>query len=163
MRFSLAIITGFSPQRMNSTKSLRKMCDAWRRNISLTKTARWQRWFPSRQIRKEAAMNVNRKIKPSFLTAILLGATLTSFASVPVSANDQLKLPPVKKVKLKNGMTLLLMERHGVPIVSFNVIVKAGSVADPVGKEGLAAITADMLKKGTKARTEDQISEQTDF
>ncbi|HZS48050.1 MAG TPA: pitrilysin family protein [Blastocatellia bacterium] len=108
-------------------------------------------------------MNVNRKIKPSFLTAILLGATLTSFASVPVSANDQLKLPPVKKVKLKNGMTLLLMERHGVPIVSFNVIVKAGSVADPVGKEGLAAITADMLKKGTKARTEDQISEQTDF
>jgi predicted Zn-dependent peptidase len=74
-----------------------------------------------------------------------------------------LKLPPYKKVTLKNGMTVLLMEQHEVPIINFNFIVKAGSVADPAGKEGLASIAADLLRKGTKRRTADQISTELDF
>jgi zinc protease len=74
-----------------------------------------------------------------------------------------LKLPPYKKTKLPNGMTLLLMEQHEVPIVSFEFIVRAGAVADPAGKEGLASLTAAQLRKGTKTRTAEQISEQLDF
>jgi zinc protease len=89
---------------------------------------------------------------------------LTIFIHAPLNANsDGLKLPPYKKVKLKNGMTILLMEQHEVPLVSFSFIVKAGSVADPSGKEGLAALTAGLLRKGTKARTADQISAELDF
>jgi len=74
-----------------------------------------------------------------------------------------LKLPPYKKVVLPNGLTLLLMERHELPLVSFQLVVKTGSVADPAGKEGLAAVTAELLRKGTKTRTADKISEQLDF
>jgi len=55
------------------------------------------------------------------------------------------------------------MERHELPLVSFQLIVKTGSVADPAGKEGLAAVTAELLRKGTKARTADKISEELDF
>jgi zinc protease len=73
------------------------------------------------------------------------------------------KLPPYTKVQLKNGLTLLLMEQHEVPIVSFNVIVKSGSVSDPAGKEGLASITAELLRKGTRTRTSEQISSDLDF
>ncbi|MEW6126291.1 MAG: pitrilysin family protein [Acidobacteriota bacterium] len=79
------------------------------------------------------------------------------------TANGDLKLPTYKKVKLPNGMTLLLMEQHEVPVISFNFIVKAGSTADPAGKEGLASVTAELLRKGTKTRTADQVSSELDF
>ncbi len=95
------------------------------------------------------------------LLSILL---LAIFIHAPLIAqSDGLKLPPYKKLKLKNGMTILLLEQHEVPLVSFSFIVKAGSVADPAGKEGLAATTAGLLRKGAKGRTADQISAELDF
>lgn len=80
-----------------------------------------------------------------------------------LAQSDGLKLPPYKKVKLKNGMTILLLEQHEVPLVSFSFVVKAGSVADPAGKEGLASLTAGLLRKGAGARTADQVSADLDF
>ena len=79
------------------------------------------------------------------------------------AANGGLKLPPYKKVKLQNGMTLLLMEQHEVPIISFNFLTRSGSVADPAGKEGLASVTAALLRKGTRTRSADQLSAELDF
>jgi zinc protease len=95
---------------------------------------------------------------------IALALLLTLSTAVPTNAgNGELKLPPYKKVKLANGMTLLLMEQHEVPVISFNFIVKAGSVADPAGKEGVASVTAELLRKGTKTRSADQMSAELDF
>lgn len=79
------------------------------------------------------------------------------------AAAAALKLPPYKKVQLKNGMTVLLMEQREVPVVSFNFILRAGSIADPAGKEGLASLTAGLLRKGTKSRSADQLSAELDF
>lgn len=59
-------------------------------------------------------------------------------------------------------MTVMLMERHEVPLISMNYIVKSGTVTDPAGKDGVASITAALLRKGTKTRTSDQISEALD-
>lgn len=86
--------------------------------------------------------------------------------STPCAVNADegaLKLPPYKKVKLKNGLTLLLMEQREIPLVSFNFIVKAGSTTDPMGREGVASIVAELLRKGTKTRSADQISAELDF
>ncbi|HEY3129324.1 MAG TPA: pitrilysin family protein [Acidobacteriota bacterium] len=87
------------------------------------------------------------------------------FAATPVgaAADSSLKLPPYKKLKLKNGLTVLLMEQHEVPLISFHFIVKTGAVADAAGKEGLASLTAGLLRKGTKSRSADQISGELDF
>jgi zinc protease len=74
-----------------------------------------------------------------------------------------LKLPPYKRVKLKNGMTLLLMEQREIPIVSFSFIIKTGSTADPAGREGVASLVAELLRKGTKTRGADQLSAELDF
>lgn len=84
-------------------------------------------------------------------------------AATVCAQEGALKLPPYEKVQLPNGLTLLLMEQHEVPLVSFDFIVRAGSVADPAGKEGVASMTADLLRKGTKRRTADQISGELDF
>ena len=74
-------------------------------------------------------------------------------ASSQGADTTSVKLPPYTKTQLKNGMTMLLMEQHEVPLVSFNIIVKTGSVADSQGKEGLASVTAELLRKGTRKRT----------
>lgn len=87
----------------------------------------------------------------------------TLIGSPAVAVEDAVKLPPFTKVQLKNGMTLLLMEQHEVPLISMTVLVKTGSVADPKGKEGVAAVAADLLKKGTKTRSSEQIAADLDF
>jgi len=95
---------------------------------------------------------------------ILLSVAIVALFSIPALAQEgTLKLPPYKKVKLANGMTLMLMEGREVPIISFSYIVKTGSIADPTGKEGLASMTAELLRKGTKTRSADQISTELDF
>src|SRR5579859_7032015 len=89
----------------------------------------------------------------SFLMLVFSGA----------GSSQTLKLPPHEKVVLKNGLTLLVMEKHGVPIVSFSAIVRAGSAADPAGQDGLAGITAGLLRKGTQKRTAQQFAGDLDF
>ncbi|MBO0725286.1 MAG: insulinase family protein, partial [Blastocatellia bacterium] len=54
-------------------------------------------------------------------------------------------------------------EQHEIPIVSFSFIVKTGSTADPVGREGVASLVAELLRKGTKTRSADQLSAELDF
>ena len=96
--------------------------------------------------------------------AVVVLALLVLSAAAPVLAQGgSLKLPPYKKVKLANGLTVMLMEQHEVPLVSFSVVVRTGSVADPAGKEGVASLTAALLRKGTKTRTADQFSAELDF
>lgn len=95
-------------------------------------------------------------------TLVLLVA-VTCVAQTAPSKSGGVKLAPYKKLTLKNGMTVLLMEQHKVPLISLNYIVRSGAVTDPSGKEGLASLTAGLLRKGTRTRTSDQISESLDF
>ena len=74
-----------------------------------------------------------------------------------------LKLPPVQKLSLGNGLPVLLVESHEVPVVQVNVIVRAGAGADPQGKPGLASLAADMLDEGAGSASALQISDEVDF
>lgn len=101
--------------------------------------------------------------KRFFILSLIVAIALLCSAPARAQEGGTLKLPPYKKVKLKNGMTVLLMEQHEVPLVSFNMIVRAGTLADPAGKEGTASLAAGLLRKGTKTRTADQIAAELDF
>jgi predicted Zn-dependent peptidase len=92
------------------------------------------------------------------LAAVILMLTLSSLA-----AAQTIKMPPHEKIVMKNGLTVLLMEKHGVPIVSFAALIKSGSAADPAGQEGLASQTAALLRKGTKNRSAQQFAADLDF
>ena len=83
--------------------------------------------------------------------------------SLSAFAQQSLKLPEHQKTKLPNGLTIILMRQTEVPLVSFSISVRAGSVNDPIGKEGLSSVTAALLRKGTKTRTSDQLSSELDF
>jgi zinc protease len=91
-----------------------------------------------------------------FLTAMSLGTP----AMLPAQS---IHLPPHEKIVLKNGLTVLLLEKRGVPIVDIAAVIKTGAVADPTGAEGLASITAELLRKGTEKRSAQQFAADLDF
>ncbi len=62
-------------------------------------------------------------------------------------------LPPAPEVFAgANGMTVWLLERHDVPIVSCDVTVPSGASSDAKGKAGLAYATVGMLNEGAGSR-----------
>ena len=60
--------------------------------------------------------------------------------------------PPVVRRKLSNGLEVLIAERHELPILSLNLVVKGGETLAPAAKNGLAGLTASLLTEGTKTR-----------
>jgi len=54
--------------------------------------------------------------------------------------------------KAPNGLTVWLLERHALPMVSVTLALPYGSASDPEGKAGLASITANMLDEGAGGR-----------
>lgn len=103
------------------------------------------------------------------MTRVLLSRSFLAFATLAVlafsaaSSAQTLHLPPHEKMVLKNGLTVLLLEKHGVPLVNISAIVKAGATADPRGQEGLATVTAGLLRKGAKNRSALQFSADLDY
>lgn len=102
--------------------------------------------------------------KRTFLltSTLLLIASIPSIAQSPAPA-QVFQMPEYKRVQLPNGLTLLLLEKHELPLISLEVGLRAGSVADPPGKEGVASLTASLLRKGTTTRTSEQVSSDIDF
>lgn len=97
------------------------------------------------------------------LTAMIpiLAMAATTMASSG-SAGAGFKLPPSLSRTLDNGVRVHVMEFRGLPLVNCNVIVTAGAANDPKGKEGLADLTATLLRKGTSSRSAMEIATEMD-
>jgi predicted Zn-dependent peptidase len=74
-----------------------------------------------------------------------------------------LTLPQVVERKLDNGLRILIVEHHELPIADFVMVVKSGSEEDPAKREGLASLTAALLDEGTRTRNTLQIADQIGF
>lgn len=74
-----------------------------------------------------------------------------------------LKLPPIQKRTLSNGLPVWVVELHKVPVVHVSLVVKSGSAADPRGKFGLASLTAEMLDEGAGNRDALQVADAVDY
>jgi predicted Zn-dependent peptidase len=85
-----------------------------------------------------------------------------SKAPVPGPA-PELKLPPIAKRVLANGLPVWIVEQHEVPIVQVNVVSKTGAETDPPGKYGVASLMADMLLEGAGTRDSLALADAIDF
>ena len=74
--------------------------------------------------------------------------------------DPKLTLPGVQRRKLSNGLDVLVVEHHEVPVVAMNLVMKMGAAGDPADKAGLASLSADMLDEGTATRSSLDISDQ---
>ena len=72
----------------------------------------------------------------------------------------EIKFPDLQKAQLKNGLKIILAERHSIPVVNFNLVVDAGYAADQFALPGTSKLAMEMIDEGTKKRTALQISEE---
>jgi zinc protease len=74
----------------------------------------------------------------------------------------RVQLPRPTVVKLPNGLTLVLLEDHKLPTLSFTMMIRPGQLGDPDDLPGLASFTAGMLREGTDKRSSQQIATEID-
>ncbi len=74
-----------------------------------------------------------------------------------------LTLPTVVERQLSNGLRILVVEHHELPIADFVMVVKSGSEEDPPNRAGLASLTAAMLDEGTRTRSALEIADQAGY
>ncbi len=92
---------------------------------------------------------------------IIIAALFTCALSLMGAASQA--MPPVTRDVLGNHLVLLQSEDHSLPFVTLQLLIDAGSAKDPIGKEGLAYLTARGLMLGTALHTQTDINEKLDF
>ena len=109
------------------------------------------------------------------ISDLVLVLAMTAVASTAVAQNPDrtkppaigpapsLKMPPVQKQKLSNGLAVWIVEHHEVPLAQVNMIVRSGSAADPIGKYGLGSLAAAMLDEGAGSRSALEIADALEF
>ena len=92
-------------------------------------------------------------------TISLVAVAFFVLLSAPAQAAD---INPHRYVA-PNGLTVLVIEQHALPIVQVQALVKTGSVQDPPEKAGLANLVAGLLDEGTTTRDATQLAAQIEF
>ena len=97
------------------------------------------------------------------LAALLFGALALARDFPPEALPPKpLVLPePVLRV-LPNGLKVVVMERHLLPLLTLRLVVKAGAESDPATLPGTAQLVSALLTEGTSTRSASQISEAID-
>ncbi|HET7591870.1 MAG TPA: pitrilysin family protein [Rhodanobacteraceae bacterium] len=67
-----------------------------------------------------------------------------------VTAFPDLTFPELQHGKLKNGIEVVLAERHSIPVVQVEALFDAGYAADQGRKLGTSSFTMGMLDEGTR-------------
>ncbi len=91
---------------------------------------------------------------------IILTSILVCSTAVPPGEAAEIK--PVRFVT-PNGLTVLVVEQHFLPMLQVHALVKAGSAQDPPDKAGLANLVASLLDEGTATRNAKQIAKEIEF
>jgi zinc protease len=79
-----------------------------------------------------------------------------------LNAAPEIKFPEMQRATMKNGLKVILLERHSAPIVNVALAIDAGASSDTSAKAGVATLAVDLMDEGTKTRNAFQISDQLD-
>ena len=107
--------------------------------------------------------------KLTILYSLLLISVVALYQSPDRSAPPalgkakNLQLPPIQKFTLSNGLAVVLLEKHTVPLVQVNLLLQTGSFDDPAGKEGLASMAMDLLDEGAGEYDALQLADEIEF
>ena len=88
-----------------------------------------------------------------------LSSSLLLFILSVAAFADGVTLPLSERLLLENGTVLILNEKHDVPLIGLEAVVRGGAVADPVDKNGLATLLARLLEKGAGERSSAEFAE----
>jgi zinc protease len=80
------------------------------------------------------------------------GGTAIATTGLVNAHGGGVSVPAHERIVLGNGLTLIVMPRHDVPLVSFNAVMRGGECAGAEGKSGIASLVAGLLEKGAGRR-----------
>lgn len=96
--------------------------------------------------------------------ALAVSSSLTAAREYPPAA-----LPPKPLVLsmpavwvLPNGLKVVVIARHTLPLLTLRLIVRAGAEADPAASPGTAQLVSELLTEGTTRKSGHQIAEAID-
>ncbi len=95
--------------------------------------------------------------------AVIITAALLSIGLHPAArarAQELQAQPEIDRSSLLNGLQLLLVEKPQAKASSIALVIRYGALYDPLGKEGLARLTGEMLLKGSKSLSAAQLAAQ---
>jgi len=101
-------------------------------------------------------------VTPPNVPVVVAAAPADRVQPPPPGAPVTPVLPVPVERRLANGMRLVVIERHELPIVTAYMVVNGGSSTDPAGRAGLANLTADLLTKGTTTLSATQVVNQVE-
>ena len=105
-------------------------------------------------------------ISIAFLLVILIGCAqvpkLDRTKAPEVGQPKSINFPKFEETTLSNGLNLIVVENHKLPIVFISLTFKGGSYYDG-DKVGLSNLTSTLQTKGTTNRTAMQIANEIDF
>jgi zinc protease len=99
-------------------------------------------------------------MKRASITNRIAALSLAIAASGAVNATSAQSAPPapgplrpyafpkVEQFTLANGLKVILVEKHNLPVVEGRVIIDAGAMREPASKNGLASLTGRLLPEG---------------
>ncbi len=102
------------------------------------------------------------------LAVLFVLCLFPSPAAAQAARVDELRYPPLhafeiprpERVVLDNGMVVMLLEDHELPLVEATALVRSGSRLDPAAKTGLADLASTVLRNGgTERMTADQLDD----
>jgi zinc protease len=96
----------------------------------------------------------------SVIPIVHAAASLDRAQEPPLGPTPNVTVPKPKKFKLANGLEVWLVERHGLPLINFRLLIHSGIADGPLEKPGVVTMTTTLMRQGTTHRTTLQIEEQ---
>ncbi|MEO8192307.1 MAG: pitrilysin family protein [Gemmatimonadales bacterium] len=110
---------------------------------------------------KSQRINVGAALLALLVAPSLGGAQTLDRSKIPaLGPPPKVSLPPIVTRQLPNGLRLMIVEQHELPLADFVLVVGSGGTMDPATRGGLANLTAAMLTEGTTTRNSLQIADQ---
>ena len=118
--------------------------------------------------RRLFVMKVRNQVFGQLAVSALISLSLVLPVQAQVKQVDELQYPPLpalvipepERVVLDNGMVVLLMEDHELPLVSLTAFIRTGSRLESSAKIGIASLTGSTMRTGgTSKQTGDELDE----
>ena len=84
--------------------------------------------------------------------AAALAGALGNATAAETLDHVNVPVPEHQVTTLANGLRLILVPRHDIPLVACNLLLRGGARLDPPGRAGTAALAADLLTHGAGGR-----------
>ena len=95
---------------------------------------------------------------PADLAVVTPAPTAQRIAPPPPAAAVAGTLPQVVEQRLANGMRLVTVERHDLPLVTAQLVAIGGAGFDRPDRAGTGNLSAELLTKGTRTRSAEEIA-----